>query len=184
MITSTQRQKQLKQVGTTIWITGLHGIGKNELAYRLEKELFDRGAVTVLLDGKTVRAGLSRELDYSPADRAENLRRVAHICRMLNDQGLITICSFISPDAGIRDQVAEIIGKDRFLLVYLKASLDFARKNDKYGLYALADEGKIEHMAGMDATYQEPENPIITLDAEKSLNPNELVKLLINNKII
>jgi len=62
-ISAAERQKQLNQVGTTIWITGLHGIGKNELAYRLEKELFDRGVVTVLLDGKTVRAGLSRELD-------------------------------------------------------------------------------------------------------------------------
>jgi bifunctional enzyme CysN/CysC len=184
LVTPEQRQRQLNQVGATLWITGLHGIGKNELAYRLEKELFDRGAITVLLDGKTVRAGLSRELDYSPADRAENLRRVAHICRMLNDQGLITICSFISPDAGIRDQVAEIIGEDRFLLVYLKASLEFARNNDKYHLYALADEGKIDHLAGVDAEYQEPKNPTLTIDAENDPNPKEIIKVLINNKII
>ena len=71
---------------------------KNELAFTLEKELFDAGATVVLLDGSSIRLGLSNELDYSPADRAEHLRRVAHISKLLNDQGIITICSFISPD--------------------------------------------------------------------------------------
>jgi bifunctional enzyme CysN/CysC len=64
---------------------------------------------------------LNRELDYSPADRAEHIRRVAHVCRLLNDQGIITICSFISPDESIRKQVAQIIGEQRFYLVYMDA---------------------------------------------------------------
>ena len=96
LISNAERQNKLNQKGATIWITGLHGSGKNNLAYSLEKSLFDMGATVVLLDGKSVRSGLSRELDFSPADRAEHLRRVAHICRILNDQGIITICSFIS----------------------------------------------------------------------------------------
>jgi len=122
-------QKRYNQKGSTLWITGLHGSGKNELAFLLEKELFDSGAFVVLLEGSAVRSGLSRELDHSPADRAEHLRRVAHVCRLLNDQGIITICSFISPNEDIRRQVAEIIGKERFHLIYMDASLDYSRTN-------------------------------------------------------
>jgi len=185
LIHTKERAKRYNQKGSTIWITGLHGIGKNELAYTLERELFDQGATTVLLDGKSVRSGLSRELDFSPADRAENMRRVAHICKLLNDQGIITICSFISPDEHIRHQVSEIIGSERFFTVYLKATLDFAKKNDKYGLYALADEGKIEHLAGVDSEYEEPVKPALVLEAESSDDKVEkIVKLLEEKKVI
>ena len=166
LISPAEREKRLRQKGVTVWITGLHGCGKNELAYGTERRLFDLGVTTVLLDGKSVRSGLSRELDFSPADRAEHMRRVAHICKLLNDQGIITICSFISPDEQIRQQVSEIIGRKRFYLIYLKSTLEFARKNDKYGLYTLADEGKVAHLPGVDAEYQVPDNPAILLEAE------------------
>ena len=111
LISKKEREKRHNHKGITIWITGLHGCGKNNLAYSLERRLFDLGATTVLLDGKSTRLGLSRELDFSPADRAENLRRIAHISRLLNDQGIITICSFVSPDDEVRNQVAEVVGQ-------------------------------------------------------------------------
>ena len=128
LIPDAQREKRYNQKGTTLWVTGLHGSGKNELAFTLEKELFDAGATVVLLDGSSIRLGLSNELDYSPADRAEHLRRVAHISKLLNDQGIITICSFISPDENIRKQVVQIIGEDRFKLIHMDADWNSARK--------------------------------------------------------
>ncbi len=179
LIKPKERIKKYNQQGETIWITGLHGSGKNDLAYTLEKRLFELGATVVLLDGKSVRSGLSRELDHSPADRAEHLRRVAHICKLLNDQGVITICSFISPDEHIRNQVAEIIGEERFNLVYLKSTIDFARENDKYGLYELADEGKLKHIPGIDTEYQEPQSPDISLDStENGKNIESIIEYL------
>ena len=185
LINSEEREGRLHQKGATIWITGLHGSGKNEVAYGLERRLFDIGATTVLLDGKSVRSGLSRELDFSPADRAEHLRRVAHICKLLNDQGIITICSFISPDENIRQQVSGIIGQERFYLVYLKSDIDFARKNDKYGLYALAEEGKVENLPGIDSTYDEPINPAIVLEADSAEDKTDkIIHFLERQKII
>jgi len=129
LVTGQERESRYNQKGSTIWITGLHGSGKNELAFILERRLFGAGAVVVGLDGSSVRAGLTRELDYSPSDRAEHLRRVAHLCRLLNDQGIITICSFISPNQHDREQVAEIIGRERFHLVYMNASIGYCRNN-------------------------------------------------------
>ena len=162
LVGGAEREARLKQKGATIWITGLHGSGKNELAYRLERELFDRGAVTVLVDGSVVRSGLSRELDYSPADRAEHLRRVAHMCHMLNDQGLITICTFISPDENIRRQVAGIIGKERFHLVYVDADKAFceAREPDLYGR---AERGELQYLPGADMPFDVPQEPDVTV---------------------
>ncbi|HIE15393.1 MAG TPA: adenylyl-sulfate kinase, partial [Bacteroidales bacterium] len=156
LITAKEREKRYGQKGQTIWITGLHGSGKNELAYALERELFNHGKIVVVFDGKSVREGLNRELDYSPADRAEHLRRVAHMCKLLNDQGIICIASFISPKESIRQQVKEIIGAERFRLVYMDADINYCRKNDKYGLYKLSEEGKISDFAGIDFDYEIP----------------------------
>jgi bifunctional enzyme CysN/CysC len=174
LISLEQREKRYDQKAMTIWITGLHGSGKNELAYSLEKELFDMGKTVVVLDGKSIRSGLSSELDYSPADRAEHLRRVAHICKLLNDQGIICICSFISPKESIRQQVKEIIGEKRFKLIYMDADVEFCRKNDKYGLYKLGDEGKLDNIAGVDDEYNLPEAIDLKIDP-KIVDINKII---------
>lgn len=158
LVSIEQRISRNGHRGGTIWITGLHGSGKNDLAYTLEKHLFDLGASVVLLDGSTVRSGLSRELDYSPADRAEHLRRVAHIARILNDQGIITICSFISPSDNIRNQVREIIGSEQFVLVYMNEEIGYCRTN-KPQLYEDASKGRISNIPGVDMAYEIPEKP-------------------------
>ncbi len=184
LIKSKERVKRYNQKGQTIWITGLHGSGKNELAYSLERQLFDLGATAVLLDGKSTRMGLSRELDYSPADRAEHQRRVAHICKLLNDQGIITICSFISPSESVRQQVAEIVGSKKFNLIYFDADLEFCRKNDEYGLYEKAESGELKYLPGIDMNYDIPANPELELNpAEKEKNAQVVIDFLMNRKI-
>jgi len=177
LISDKERYERYKQKGETLWITGLHGSGKNILAYLLEKELFDLGANVVLLDGSTVRSGLSRELDHSPADRAEHLRRVAHICRILNDQGIITICSFISPDENIRNQVAQIIGKERFHLVHMDANLDYCIKNSPE-LYTNFDNGLIDNLPGKDVIYEIPLNPALICSPENEDNIERIIEYL------
>ena len=166
LVNTNEREMFYNQRGTTLWITGMHGSGKNELAYGLERQLFDMGATTVLMDGSTIRSGLSRELDHSPADRAEHLGRVAHVCHILNEQGIIAICSFISPDEDIRNQVAEIVGEDRFHLIHMDAGLDYCKQN-KPELFEKAEKGQIEHMPGVDVEYQKPENPVLTLSTDE-----------------
>ncbi|MGC9354078.1 MAG: adenylyl-sulfate kinase, partial [Mariniphaga sp.] len=183
LIPTESRQAKLNQKGVTLWFTGLHGSGKNELAFSLEKKLFDNGATVVLLDGSSVRSGLNRELDYSPADRAENLRRVAHVAKILNDQGIITICSFISPDNAIRNQIAEIIGNDRFHLFYMSASLQYCR-NNKPELYRKADQGEEGNLPGVDLEYEEPVDAKLTFNpVENELNIDRLLDYLEQNKI-
>lgn len=174
LISLQERQQRYNQRGATVWITGLHGSGKNDLAFQLEKQLFDRGATVVLLDGSSVRSGLSRELDFSPADRAEHLRRVAEVCRLLNDQGIITICSFISPDENIRKQVAEIIGEKRFHLIYMDADLSTCRSYRPL-LYQQAENGEIEDLPGLHGQYQIPTQTAFTFKPEMNGNNIEAI---------
>ncbi len=183
LISDAQREKRYNQKGSTLWITGLHGSGKNELAFTLEKELFEAGATVVLLDGSSIRSGLSNELDFSPADRAEHLRRVAHISKLLNDQGIITICSFISPDENIRKQVVQIIGEERFKLIHMNASLEFCKQN-KPELYAKFDHGLIENLPGADLQFTEPENPTLMLKPKnRATNTKTIMEYLADHKI-
>ncbi|MEA3392211.1 MAG: sulfate adenylyltransferase subunit CysN [Candidatus Marinimicrobia bacterium] len=178
LVSTKERTKKYQQKGQTIWITGLHGSGKTDVAYMLEKRLFDLGHITVLLDGEKVRAGLSKELDYSSVDRAEHLRRVAEVCRLLNEQGIITICTFISPLKDTREQISDIIGKDRFNLIYMSTDLDTSKVN-KPELYKLAEESKLQHLAGVDFLYEVPENPDVTLDIENK-NIEAIVEIIQN----
>lgn len=173
-----QRERFYEQRGATLWITGLHGSGKNLLAYMIEKRLFDQGATVVLLDGSTVRSGLSRELDHTSTDRAEHLRRVAHVARILNDQSIIVVCSFISPDEAIRSQVAEIIGEERFHLIYMDADLEYSR-NFKPELYKMAEAGLISNIPGLDTKYEIPQSPHLNFKpTQQEANCDAIMKYL------
>jgi bifunctional enzyme CysN/CysC len=175
--------KQYNQKGETIWITGLHGSGKNELAFSLEKKLFENGATVVLIDGSSVRSGLSRELDFTPADRAENLRRVAHICKLLNDQGIIAIASFISRNESLRNQVAEIIGEERFHLFHMDESLEYCKQN-KPELYELLEQGKTTNLPGVDMEYEAPTNAKLVFNPkDNEENLDAIIDYLAANKV-
>ena len=183
LIKAEEYETKYNQKGETIWITGLHGSGKNELAFSLERKLFENDAKAVLIDGSSLRSGLNRELDYSPSDRAEHVRRVAHICKMLNEQGIITICSFISRNESLRNQVAEIIGEDRFHLFYMDATVEYCKEN-KPELYEKADKGEIENLPGVDMEYEAPTNAKMAFDpAKNEENLDAVLDYLAANKI-
>ncbi len=184
LISEKEYIEKFNQKGVTIWVSGLHGSGKNELAFTLERKLFDLGATVVTLDGKSTRMGLSRELDFSPADRAEHLRRIAHIAKILNDQGIITICSFASPDEKIRNQVAEIIGKDRFILSFMDADIEFCKRNANDELYKKAEKGEIHNIPGIDMEFEKPKNAdFIMSPTDMENNVEKIIDYLSQNKI-
>ncbi len=177
-ITAPQRAKQWRQRPATVWLTGLVGAGKTDIAYALEKKLFTLGAVCLVLDGENVRLGINRELDFSAAGRAEHLRRAAEMARLANDSGIIAICAFVSPDAALRRQAAEIIGRERFIEVYVEASAAWCEQRDLSGLYARARRGDLPNLAGVNAAYDVPARPALVLPAEKISTPTAVNQIL------
>ena len=166
LVDQDRRIARYGQKPCTIWITGLVGSGKSSVTYGLEKALYEAGYSVVVLDSSVVRSGLSRDLGFSAADQAENLRRVAECARVLNDTGLIVIASFVSPGEDGRRQVAERIGTDRYVEVFVDASLDWCRKHDTTGCYEKSDRGLLRNLAGVDYPYEKPRDPAVTVSSE------------------
>ena len=166
LVDPDHRMERYGQKPCTIWITGLVGSGKSSVTYGLEKVLYEEGYSVVVLDSSVVRSGLSRDLGFSAADQAENLRRVSETARMLNDTGLIVIASFISPSEDGRRQVSERIGTDRYVEVFVDAPLAWCRKHDATGCYEKSDRGLLRNLAGVDYPYEKPRDPAVTVSSE------------------
>ncbi len=78
----------------TVLVTGLPASGKTTIAKHLEQKLFEFAAVGVLIDGESMRQGLSKGLGFSTEERSENLRRGAEVAKLLNDSGQFCIAAF------------------------------------------------------------------------------------------
>ncbi len=156
----------IKTLQTTLWLTGLPCAGKTTLAERIKAELDNRGYKTVHLDGDDVRDKLNADLGFSPEDRKENLRRIAHVARLFNENGSFVIASFVSPSNELRKMVSDIIGN--FKLVYTKCSLETCEKRDVKGMYKKAREGEIKQFTGVSAPFEEPAESDIVVDTENS----------------
>lgn len=152
--------------GLVVWLTGLSGSGKSTLARALEKELFERQMQTYVLDGDNMRHGLNSNLSFAPQDRVENIRRVAEVAKLMADAGVITITSFISPYRLDRVRAREIVasGGVEFVEAYISAPLEVCERRDPKNLYRKARAGEIKGFTGLDAPYEEPENPELVLE--------------------
>jgi adenylylsulfate kinase len=163
-LADADREKLLQQKPLTIWFTGLSGSGKSTLAFALEKMLIGFGKLAFTLDGDNVRHGLCRDLTFSAVDRSENIRRVAEVAHLMNQAGLIVITSCISPYDSDRKLAKSIIGEERFLEVYLSTPLDICERLDPKGLYRKARAGLIPDFTGVNAPYEVPVSPLLSLD--------------------
>jgi len=163
-VTAEVRARLLRQQAATVWLTGLSGSGKSAIAIELEKRLIEAGHACFVLDGDNLRQGLNRDLGFSPSDRKENIRRIAEVAKLFNDAGLFVITAFISPYREDRGAAREVIGTDRFIEVYLSASVEVCEQRDPKGLYAKARAGKIAEFTGISAPYEPPVAPELTID--------------------
>ena len=137
------RAELLGQAPLTLWLTGLSAAGKSTLAFALERTLHDRGRACYVLDGDNVRHGLNRNLGFSPADRSENIRRIAEVARLMNDAGLIVITAFISPWRADRAAARQIVGAASFLEVHVSTPLAVCEARDPKGFYGQARRGEL-----------------------------------------
>lgn len=178
----SQKENLLRQRSVVVWMVGLSGSGKSTIARLLEKRLHEAGHLTQLLDGDNLRSGLNSDLGFSEEDRRENQRRAAEIARLFLNCGIITICSFISPTREVRERTREVVGEADFLEVHVKCSFDACAKRDVKGLYAKALRGEIKNFTGLDAPFEEPQNPWLILDSETE-SEEACVELLYTNLI-
>jgi len=133
-------------------------------------------------------------LGFGPQDREENIRRVGAVAQLFCDAGLIVLTAFVSPYRRDRDSVREVVekhgqqeqgragqsgtgqsgagqsgagerrGRD-FIEVFVDAPLEICEQRDPKGLYKKARAGQIKDFTGIDAPYEPPLKPELTLDS-------------------
>jgi bifunctional enzyme CysN/CysC len=173
-----ERERRNGHKAAVLWFTGLSGSGKSTIARALERQLFERGVQTMLLDGDYVRHGLCSDLGFSASDRAENIRRVGEVARLFYEQGAITICTFISPYRGDRDLVRSLISDNGFFEVYVDCSIDVCKDRDPKGLYQKAISGEISNFTGISAPYEPPKTPELTLHSDQHTVAESIQQLI------
>src|ERR1700754_1500850 len=163
--------------GFTLWFTGLSGAGKTTISRLLEGHLRERGSKLEILDGDVVRANLSKGLGFSKEDRDPNIRPISFGAALLSRNGVPVITAAIPPYAEIGGEARELMG-DRFIEVYVKASVDTCAERDVKGLYAKAFAGEIKEFTGVSDPYEIPENPAWVCDTESETPEESAQKLL------
>ena len=175
-ITEIDRSIKFNHRPGILWLTGLSGAGKSTIAKNVEKRLFQKNINVFSLDGDNLRIGLNKNLDFSPEDRTENIRRTAEVANLFTKAGFIVIVSLISPYRSERKKARDI-RPEIFREIYIEASLDVCSKRDVKGLYAKAIKGEIKNFTGISSPYEPPEMPNLVINTSKSSIEESVKKL-------
>ncbi len=158
----SDRERRAVQMGhpsKVLWFTGLPGSGKSTIANAVERELVTRGIHTYVLDGDNLRLGLNKDLGFTPEDRAENVRRVGEVARLMVDAGLVVLVSLVSPYRADRDAVRGRFAAGDFIEVHVDTPLEVCMERDPKGLYRRAGQGSIPNLTGVGQDYEPPTKP-------------------------
>ncbi len=168
--------------GLVVWFTGLPGSGKTTIASGVAERLREAGYRVELIDGDWARKTISLGAGYTREERRVHLHRIAWVARLLARNGVVVLCSFVSPYRDVRRMIRGIVEEEApFLEVYVKCSVEEAIRRDPKGLYARALRGEIKHMTGIDDPYEPPENPDLVVDTEQDpvdVNVEKVLELL------
>jgi len=173
-----ERERRNGHPAAVVWLTGLPGSGKTTIARAVERRLFDRGYQTMLLDGDQLRHGLCGDLGFSPAERAENIRRAGEAARLFFEQGSLVLCAFVSPYRTDRNHVRALLPKGAFVEVFVNAPLETCMQRDPKGLYARARRGEVAQLTGLGAPYEAPMEAEVILDTDRSPIDHSVEELL------
>ena len=171
-VTKEVRSAQKNQKSRVVWLTGLSGSGKSTIANQLEKRLLALGSHAYVLDGDNLRLGLNMDLGFTPEDRAENVRRVSEVAKLMVDAGLIVITALVSPFEVDRQRAKSIFDSSEFLEVFVDTPIDICRERDPKGLYKKSAAGKIPNFTGVGQDYERPISPDLILDGTLPINEN------------
>lgn len=148
----------------TIWFNGLSGSGKTTIGKKLIEHYEHQNKKVFLLDGDVLRDGLNKNLGFSVEDRLENLRRAAEVAKILNQNGVMVVATFITPTNEMRDNITSIIPNVKF--VHLNTSLETCEKRDVKGLYAKARAGDLKDFTGIDSPFEDMPYSWLNIDTE------------------
>ena len=164
------RGRMKGQRARVLWLTGLPGCGKSSIADALDRRLYSAGMHTYVLDGDSLRARLNRDLGFTPQDRAENVRRVAEVSRLMYDAGLVVIVALVSPFRSDRECARSLFPEGDFLEVFVDTPPEVCAARDPKHLYAKARSGTLPNLTGVGQGYEPPVSPALVLNGAEAVD--------------
>jgi bifunctional enzyme CysN/CysC len=179
-MTRERRWQSLGHPGATLWFTGLPGAGKSTVAAAVEERLLEAGQAAFLLDGDNLRHGLNGDLGFDESARRENVRRTAHVARLLAESGTVALVSLVSPYAADRETAASLHEADdlQFIEIFVDAPLELCEQRDPKGLYARARAGELAGLTGVGAPYEAPADPDLVLGSDGETVEEEVARVM------
>jgi bifunctional enzyme CysN/CysC len=180
-VNKLQRSAQKNQKAKVVWLTGLSGSGKSTIANALEKRLFAQGVHSYVLDGDNLRMGLNMDLGFTSTDRAENVRRVSEVAKLMVDAGLVVISALVSPFEVDRQRAKSIFEDGEFIEVFVDTPVEVCRSRDPKGLYKKSAAGEIPNFTGVGQDYEPPISPTLTVDGTTPIDEivEKIIKVLL-----
>jgi bifunctional enzyme CysN/CysC len=179
-MTRERRWQSLGHTGATLWFTGLPGAGKSTVAAAVEERLLEAGRPAFLLDGDNLRHGLNGDLGFDESARRENVRRTAHVARLLAESGTVALVSLVSHYAADRETAAALHETDdlTFMEIFVNAPLELCEQRDPKGLYARARAGELAGLTGVGAPYEAPADPDLVLGSDGETVEEEVARVM------
>ncbi len=169
-VDKSQRSAQKNQKAKVVWLTGLSGSGKSTIANALEKRLFAQGVHSYVLDGDNLRMGLNMDLGFTSTDRAENVRRVSEVAKLMVDAGLVVISALVSPFEVDRQRAKSIFEDGEFVEIFVDTPVDVCRARDPKGLYKKSAAGEIPNFTGVGQDYEPPIAPTLVVNGTSPID--------------
>ena len=160
--------------GRVIWITGLSGAGKSTVARATAEQLRQIGTTPVLIDGDEIREAIrDPHTGHDPASRLANAYRISRLAELMAEQGHTVIIATMSLFHEIHAWNRKHL--PNYFEVWIEVDLLTLQTRDPHGLYSQAVNGVTHNVAGIDLTYERPENPdLILVNKPPFHNPESL----------
>ncbi len=158
LLQRADKESLLGQHGTVVWMTGLSGSGKSTIAIGLER-CSTKGVLARCWMATTFAPGSTTTSASAIPTAAENIRRIAEVAKLFAQNGVVTICCFVSPTIAVREQARTIIGEADFSEVFVDTPLEECERRDVKGLYAKARAGEVKDFTGISAPFEAPPSP-------------------------
>lgn len=171
--------------GVTVWLTGLSGSGKTTISDIVQAELKNLNLKAEALDGDIIRRHISRDFGFSKDDRFRNVEYAAFVAKLLNQNDIIVLASFITPYQDMRDFCRQQI--NNFIEVYVKCSLEECIRRDVKGLYQKALSGEISNFTGISDPFEEPVHPELVIETDNETpeqSAGKIMDYLTKNKYV
>jgi adenylylsulfate kinase len=128
------------------------------------KKLEPLGVSAVVLESDEMRKILTPTPTYTPEERDAFYRALTLIGEKLTQSGVNVIFDATANKRTYRDQARALIPK--FVEIYVQCPLALCMERDPKGIYGRASAGKTATVPGIQAPYEPPLNPELTVNGQ------------------